>query len=746
MGFVRLRLTPSLRLAVAAVCAIGLALGAPSAHAANYLVKDKNAFREAVKRLEPGDTLVMGKGVWRDFEMVFEAYGEEGAPISLMAEKPGEVIISGRSNLRIGGEHLIVSGLTFKDGYSPTKEVISFRRDSKTLANNSRLVQTVIVDFNKPDRESDDHWIALFGRNNRVDHNYLAGKTNKGPTLVVRLNTPESQENGHVIDHNFFGRRPPLGGNGGETIRVGVSQYSRTQSQTIIARNYFEHCDGEVEIISNKSEGNTIAENVFYESRGAVVLRHGGGNVVSRNVFFGNGVSDTGGVRVINENQEVVGNYFEGLRGRKFLSALTVMNGVPNSPENRYHQVKNARIANNSFVDVSQIGFGVGSDEERSARPVDSAFVNNMIVSDAPAPVAVFDDISGLSFDGNLSDHAAFAPYGAEIDEGLALTRAENGLLYPEDETRYGDVGAPRDLNPVKRSATGPPWYEKPAQGSMPLREVKVGKGAAALRKAVANAEPGDVLVLSGARYELDAPIEVSRPLSLRGGRKKGRSVTLAGVGAAAFEVKAGGDLSLENLRLEAGKDAGAFISATGEIYEGAYRLTLEDIAVIQQDDAGPAPFLRADPATFAEFISLKKVSARSWRGPFMSLSGEGLDGWYLADDVVIADSEFYDIGGPLATFGREGRDESTFGPRFSLINTSLSGVAKDGAALRLDGVDSLAMEGNVIRDSGGVHIRQRVLGLGFIYAGNTVSNAPEPVILGVDGEAMSDAALGGGR
>jgi poly(beta-D-mannuronate) lyase len=38
------------------------------------------------------------------------------------------------------------------------------------------------------------------------------------------------------------------------------------------------------------------------------------------------------------------------------------MNGVPNSPLNRYNQVLDARIENNVFVDVKQVVFGAGAD------------------------------------------------------------------------------------------------------------------------------------------------------------------------------------------------------------------------------------------------------------------------------------------------------------------------------------------------------------------------------------------------
>ncbi len=48
------------------------------------------------------------------------------------------------------------------------------------------------------------------------------------------------------------------------------------------------------------------------------MLRHGNGNLVERNIFLGKGVADTGGVRVINRDQIVRGNYFEDLAGTSF--------------------------------------------------------------------------------------------------------------------------------------------------------------------------------------------------------------------------------------------------------------------------------------------------------------------------------------------------------------------------------------------------------------------------------------------
>ena len=64
-------------------------------------------------------------------------------------------------------------------------------------------------------------------------------------------------------------------------------------------------------------------------------------------IFLGNNQDHTGGIRVINKRQLIKNNYKEGLKGYRFGGALVVMNGVPNSSINRYHQVEDSIIQNN---------------------------------------------------------------------------------------------------------------------------------------------------------------------------------------------------------------------------------------------------------------------------------------------------------------------------------------------------------------------------------------------------------------
>ena len=446
--------------------------------------------------------------------------GQLDQPITLTAEAPGKVFITGRSNLRIGGSHMLVTGLVFRDGYSPTGEVIAFRRSKEDMATDSRVTEVVIDRFSQPDRHQSDYWVALDGKRNRFDHNHLVGKSNEGVTVAVRLDNAESRENGHRIDHNYFGPRPVLGSNGGETIRIGVSTHSMFDSKTVIEDNVFEHCDGEVEIVSIKSGGNIVRRNLFLESSGAVVLRHGDGNLIERNIFQGNGKAHAGGIRVINRNQIVRGNYMEGLGGTGFASALSIMNGVPNSPVNRYVQVANALIENNSIINSARVTLGAGADAERSAPPINSRFDRNFLsFGDADKPVVLEGDVSGIAFEGNVVAAQQSVPFLAGVKQAIVETaRSGNGLLYPTDPAMAA-LGAPRDLKVISLDEVGSKYYAKAPRGDAFGRgkSISVAPGEETLSAAFGRAAEGDTLTLTGGRYLVDRTLLVDRTISLQG-------------------------------------------------------------------------------------------------------------------------------------------------------------------------------------------------------------------------------------
>ena len=502
-------------------------IGCLSTHIAakDYFVEDQQAFNDIAANLLAGDKVILKNGTWSDFEILLQGQGTKNAPITLTAETHGSVILSGQSNLRLAGQYLEVSGLVFKGGYTPSSAVIEFRRNKKELAYHSRVTNVVIDNYNNPDKRESDYWVALYGQHNRFDHSHLVGKRNKGVTVAVRLNTPQSQQNHHRIDNNYFGYRPTFGSNGGETLRIGTSHYSLTDSYTLVENNYFERTNGEVEIISVKSGKNTLKNNVFYEARGTLTLRHGNGNLIEENVFIGNGVDHTGGIRVINKDQIIKNNYLEGLTGYRFGSGFTVMNGVPNSSINRYHQVENATIENNTFVNVRHIQLAAGSDAERSAVPINSTMSNNLIVNQSGnQPFTTFDDVTGLVLSNNAANTNVLdeLAYGVEKQD-IKLKKAKNGLFYPVSEKLT--VGVKRDLKVLKKEEVGVSWYPKtPALTAFDSgKTINVKAGADALLNAIENANTGDVLVLAPGQYDISKLVKINKTLTIKA-KKEGQS------------------------------------------------------------------------------------------------------------------------------------------------------------------------------------------------------------------------------
>ena len=80
--------------------------------------------------------------------------------------------------------------------------------------------------------------------------------------------------NFHKIEYNHFGPRPRKGGPRGETFRLGGSETSMTPGRAIISNNFFDRCNGEVEIISDKTNYNRFLNNIFYKCEGSLVMRH----------------------------------------------------------------------------------------------------------------------------------------------------------------------------------------------------------------------------------------------------------------------------------------------------------------------------------------------------------------------------------------------------------------------------------------------------------------------------------------
>ena len=670
--------------------AVLLLLGLPLTSFAKRFDVSLPEVAACLKAAQPGDRIYIKDGKYKDIQLQWVASGTEKAPITIEALNPGKVKIEGASSLRIAGEWMNIGGLYFTDGYAPKGSVVEFR-NGKELANHCQLTNCVIDGFNPSRREEAYSYILLYGKHNRVDHCSLTGKKNLGVTLIVILNDQRCLENHHRIDHNYFGARSVYGSNGAETMRIGTSQQAYSSSNTVVEDNLFERCSGEVEVISIKSSDNIVRNNTLLECEGVVALRHGDRNTVNGNLFIGNGLRNTGGIRVVNAGHQIYDNTLVGLAGTRFFSALGVMNAVPNSLPNRYCQVLNVKMFRNTFVDCANIEFGTGKDMERTLAPDKVTFTDNTIINkQLDAPYLAIDDVAGIQFKGNKVQlaHTYSAP-------GFTTEKVKVPQL-PSDEAIRKEKGAFWFTNRVLQ----------PAAFTQKQYHVSVGDN---LPEVVRKAEPGSVIVVGKGTYPMQNAMVVNKPLTIRGtsaaekplirfnGDSSDNMVTIAD----------GGHLVIENIifsgQLEAGKAlAKAGISTATEMIQ-PYTLTVDGCEFHNFEEGGFFA-IKGTKDTFGESITIKNCFFRDLSGDAINYAAEKEDiGRYNAEDMLIENCSFHRLLGLPINIYRGGSDESTAGPYVTVRNCNFVDCCNKerGSVMRLIGPQVLTVEGCNFDNSG---------------------------------------------
>ena len=448
-----------------------LLLHGVAARSADYPVSSA-AQIAALPVLKPGDTIIMQNGIWSNQTLSLRAWGTSALPIMLRAETPGEVVLNGRSSLSIGGDYLVVDGLLFQDGSLTEGSVIRFQ-DNGIHANNSILRNTAIIDYNPPDINTRYFWVSLFGTNNLVEDSWFSGQTHSGVTLVVNL--VDGREARHIVRRNYFGNRPTGNANGFETIQVGGSATSMTHARCVFEDNLFEHCDGEVEIITNKSCSNQYRNNTFRACSGTLRLRHGNDCLVEGNWFLGEDKAGAGGVGIIGERHSVISNYFSGTKSRAD-AAIQINCGIPDSALHEYFQVKDCVISGNVFVNnpgrlfALDAGYG-DNDGRRILLPENVTVSHNILAAEPSAQPMIYKlhSAEGIEWIGNS---AIGGSLGIEKPAGIDIIEAP-----------------PRDLpdpsTALKQTEVGPDWLTGKRKGqtavSAALNTTMLGFGDSAV-------------------------------------------------------------------------------------------------------------------------------------------------------------------------------------------------------------------------------------------------------------------------
>ena len=260
---------------------------------------------KAMAAAKPGDVIEMADGTWTDAHILFSATATADKPVTLRAQTPGRVKLTGTSSLQINSPHLVVDGLYFvrAQPVHSTTPVIEFRSER------GKLLNTVIENYNPPEFNTRYHWVRFSGPHNIVERCYFAGKNHQGPVIALA-----DRARHNTVRYSHFENIPHATPNGREIIQA--SAYGDSEELgpdggfMTIEHNLFERADGEgAEIISLKSNRNVVRFNTFRATIGGIVGRSGNFNTIEGNIILGEKRPGTAGIRVSGQGHVVRNNY-----------------------------------------------------------------------------------------------------------------------------------------------------------------------------------------------------------------------------------------------------------------------------------------------------------------------------------------------------------------------------------------------------------------------------------------------------
>jgi poly(beta-D-mannuronate) lyase len=286
-----------------------------NAAAKEFLVSSQGEFQKAAELVQAGDEIIIANGSYSGWELSINCHGIADKPVIIRAETSGKVIFTGDVNSPVfiaTGNYTEISGLLFtgckvykgsgKNGVLvELKSSLHCRITDCIFRDNSAMAQFMPLVV-----------ISGKGEYNRVDHCTFTGNRDNQEAQVKI--TKEEVPVYTSIDNNLFKDKQKVTWkvvNGGECIQVGQDPIllGTQVSHTTVRDNQFIRCNGEAEVISNKSSANKYLHNNFEECKGELVLRGGHDCLVDSNSFKGG----AGGIRVSGTHHIITNNTLTGL-------------------------------------------------------------------------------------------------------------------------------------------------------------------------------------------------------------------------------------------------------------------------------------------------------------------------------------------------------------------------------------------------------------------------------------------------
>ncbi|HEX2471173.1 MAG TPA: chondroitinase-B domain-containing protein [Nitrososphaera sp.] len=467
--------------------------------------EDIGKFIKAVRNAEPGTLIILTNKSYKvnpkehkiedddedqDTYVLFKnVQGTPEKPIIVMAQDIGQededkkVILEGRAGYKFKGcKFFTWCGFNHRHEASSDNNIF-FQGGSDNRF--SRCEVKLQDKGSKKKGERKSHWLQISNcKAMKVDHCFFHHKPSEGQFCNVKYRSDNKHGEGPLFEYNHFQHQDyneivgddNIGDAGGEGIQMGDSALCRWYYRAIVRYNYFEECNGDGEMITNKSSGNLYYNNSFMKTLGTMTLRHGDSTAFLGNYF------EVCGLRVGGRGNLIANNHFtKNSAKREQRLPLVISTGdFEQNPKEAFDDdmqgAHHERVVNNNII-LNTFANGDGTADsivywgrkEGPKMPTGNKFKGNIITARNGKLLEIPE---GVIINGKIKEDGEEKEIKNEVSDniGWPTGNAKKGDLTSEMATTDKDPLLTEDSDGIYRLQSGSPARNK-FQG-MPFREL----------------------------------------------------------------------------------------------------------------------------------------------------------------------------------------------------------------------------------------------------------------------------------
>ncbi|WP_394834267.1 polysaccharide lyase 6 family protein [Pendulispora rubella] len=421
----------------------------------------------ALDAAAPGDRIELANGSYTLSSPIrFSRSGTATQPITVAAQNVGGAELTGSALFEFG----TLSYVTISGFRVTTSAPVSISSKTNHVRFSRNTVQI---------SGSTKNWLTVTANDTEVDHNTFQNKSTEGVFLQISGLTDDMAK-GVKVHHNYFYNHTFGGTNGGESIRLGLSDRQHVSAGATVEHNLLEKANGDSEAISVKSSDNVVRYNTLRNSKGSIVLRHGNRNRVEGNIELGG----SSGIRLYENDHVIVNNLIQGGSGQIIVGSGELKDDTASGTE--HARVDRALIAFNTVVGSGiLLDIGPGNDPYG---PDDCTFANNILQGSGSGSLVRVGKASNLHWQGNIlwggsaggaSGYRLVNPQLEADANGLYRLASGTGPAVGTAQGSYSQVTLDFDLQPRSGAMdVGADEFVEGGSSRRPLTTADVGPSA----------------------------------------------------------------------------------------------------------------------------------------------------------------------------------------------------------------------------------------------------------------------------